>query len=115
MKKKNFFSVDELNNIFSVKLNEIDGLSFVKPSGSYNLLKARLFDLTYPNYLRMARDNYGAQLKGRDGYIIEFFTEKEKANILCEELNLRLNKVLEVRERNIHEYLKSINSSGSTE
>lgn len=61
-------------------------------NGSYNVLGARLFGLKYPDYLRMVRDNYEADLKGKEkGYITFYFSDKVKANKLCAELNKRWN------------------------
>ncbi len=108
---KNFYEVSELNNIYMVRLNEIDGLSFVQPRGSYNILKARLFDISYPNFLRMAKANYGAQLKGRKGIIIEFFTDKAQADKLCKALNTRLNQVLVIRDKQTTEFLNHVKQS----
>ena len=90
---KNFYIVNENDSVFFISYKTLDGLPFFKPSGSYNVLKARLFGLSYASFLRMARDVYGAQLRGREGYSIEYFTSKEKAISFCKELNCRLNQV----------------------
>jgi len=90
---KNYYIVNENNKIFFISCKTLDGLPFFNPSSSYNILKARLFDLTYASFLRMTRDIYGAQLRGKEGYITEFFMNKDKATILCKELNCRLNQL----------------------
>ena len=90
---KNYYIVNENNKIFFISCKTLDGLPFYNAIGSYNVLKARLFDLTYASFLRMARDIYGAQLHGKKGYITEFFVEKNKAIILCKELNCLLNQL----------------------
>lgn len=113
--KKDYFVVEDADNIFTVRLNEIDGLSFVKPRGSYNILKSRLFNITYPDYLRMVQQNYSAQLKGRKGYIVEFFMNKSDADKICKELNCRLNSVLKLREETVHENIKNLINSRPTE
>jgi hypothetical protein len=65
--------------------------------GSYNILAARVFGLPYPDYLRMVRDNYGAVLNGKEGYIIYSFTNKENAHKLVKELNIRWNIITKGR------------------
>ena len=62
--------------------------------GSYNILAARVFGLSYADYLRMIRENYGATLKGKEGYITYTFTVKENAIKLEKELNRRWNIIL---------------------
>lgn len=90
----NYFFVDNHQDVFYIKYRTLDGLPFTCPIGSYNVLKSRLFNETYPDYLRLARNNYGATLRGKVGYMIEIFMDKAKAEKLCKELNRRLNKVL---------------------
>lgn len=67
--------------------------------GSYNLLAARLFGLSYADYLRMVRDNYGAVLNGREGYIIFTIQDKTQAEKLVKELNRRWNIVFKNQVR----------------
>ena len=57
--------------------------------GSYNLLAARVFGLSYPDYLRMVRDNYEAILNGKEGYMLYSFTNKAMGEKLVSELNKR--------------------------
>lgn len=55
------------------------GLSAAIPllnGGSLNILPARLLNLTYPDYLRLCRDAYGADLYGREGYSYPVFKTK---------------------------------------
>lgn len=98
---RNLFIVDEHHGIFYIRyrIPAFEVLPFTCPVGSYNILKARLFNDTYMNFLRIARNNYGAKLRGKVGYMIEVFTEKEKAEKLCLELNKRATKVLNEWEK----------------
>ena len=91
---KNIFFVYDDDKLFTVRFMTLDGLPFLYPRGSYNVLKARLFGLEYAEFLRMARDNYSATLIGQTGYIIEKFKDRNDASKLCVELNKRINQVL---------------------
>ena len=67
-----------------------DGRYFVKISDScftkyfsntpikttWNVLYARIFGLSFPDFLRMARDVYGATLAGKTGLPYFYFTHK---------------------------------------
>lgn len=58
--------------------------------GSYNILPARLMNLSYAQYLRMCRDVYGAEVTGKKTmYPMAFFDSKEQAKSLLEELDKR--------------------------
>lgn len=58
---------------------------------SYWILGSRLFGLSYPNYLRYLRDEYGATLIGRDGIPRFYFKEKKDCEKIIDELNKRFN------------------------
>ena len=90
---KDIFQVETINDTFLIKFKNFNGLPFNKPSGSYNILKARIFNLPYGDYLRVARDQYGATLKGQTGYITELFFQKKDAEKLCKELNIKWNQI----------------------
>jgi len=56
--------------------------------GSYNILPARLFGITYANYLRLARDEYGAVIYGKGtNYPVAYFDDNAKAHLLVKSLN----------------------------
>lgn len=95
MGRRNYYIVDENSGVFFVKLEELEGLPFHNPQGSYNVLKARLFNCWYHEFLKLARDKYHATLKGKKGFIVEFFQKEKDAQMFCKELNSRLNKVLD--------------------
>ena len=93
---KNIFYIQENGGIYWVHYSSLAGLPFKKPCGSYNVLKARLLNLSYGDFLLLARHNYNATLKGRDGgYLVEFFQHIEDAKQFASLLNSRLNKVIE--------------------
>lgn len=64
-------------------------------NSSFNILASRLLCMDYPSFLRMIRQDYGAELHGKTGkYISYSFTDKTKANELAKELNKRWNVLL---------------------
>lgn len=72
-------------------------------TGSYNLICARLMNLTYPQYLRMCRDCFGAEIIGKDSiYPIAYFKRGKEMDALIELLNARANLVLWEREHPDH-------------
>ena len=60
------------------------------PSGSWNLLPARILGISYAEYLRYARDKYNGVLygKGHKYPVVKFKTEND-CRSLCKELLLR--------------------------
>lgn len=58
-------------------------------SGSFNIFPCRLFKLTPAQYLRMVRDEYGATLEGKTGYIGYYFNDTKQCDALVKELNRR--------------------------
>lgn len=68
-------------------------------TGSYNLICARLFNLDYPDYLRMCRDCFGAEIVGKNSmYPVAYFKRSKELDALIELLNARANLVLWERE-----------------
>ena len=64
-------------------------------SGSYNILYARLFGLTYPEFLKMVRDLYNATLYGRgNGYTIFTFENLYDAQKFSNECNNRWKQLI---------------------
>lgn len=67
--------------------------------GSFNVIAARLMGLTYPNYLRMCRDCFGAEIVGKDSmYPVAYFKLSQSLVDLIDNLNARANLVLWERE-----------------
>lgn len=63
--------------------------------GHVGILGARLLQISYPDYLRYCRDNYGAKIVGKKDkvpYLV--FTDKKLAEKLCKELDSRLDIIL---------------------
>ena len=59
--------------------------------GSYNVFNARIMGLTYASYLRMARDLYGAELRGKGHkYPSAYFKNKVDGEKLAKVLDKRL-------------------------
>ena len=68
-------------------------------NGSYNVLAARLLNLSYPDYLRYTRDRLGAELIGRGNkYVIPYFDAKNDVKMLIKVLNKRLEIIMFERE-----------------
>ena len=67
--------------------------------GSFNVICARLFNLDYPDYLRMCRDCFGAEIIGKGSkYPIAYFKRSEELEALIKLLNARATYVLWERE-----------------
>lgn len=62
--------------------------------GSYAVFESRLMMLTYPQYLRLCRDVYGAELYGKNSFPVPYFSDEKKAQLLVDELNKRINELL---------------------
>lgn len=76
-----------------------DNFHLDSTNGSFNVICARLFGITYANYLRMCRDMFGAEIIGKNSlYPIAVFGFTEKLQELLEQLNARANFVLWERE-----------------
>jgi hypothetical protein len=67
--------------------------------GSFNVICARLMNLSYAQYLRFCRDCCGAEIIGKGSkYPIAYFPHGERVQALCRLLNSRANFVLWCRE-----------------
>lgn len=64
---------------------------------SFNVLPARLLDMTYPDYLKYLR-SLGAELRGRTGYPYAIFKDKKSCEEVCKSLNKEWNKIKEYVE-----------------
>ena len=58
-----------------------------KTSGSFNLIAARILGFTYPDYLRYVRDNFNAELRGRQGYSYAIYKNKNDCTGIVKILN----------------------------
>lgn len=67
--------------------------------GSFGVICARLFGITYPDYLRMCRDHFGAEIIGKGSlYPVPYFKRSKELMDLVDQLNARANLVLWERE-----------------
>ena len=56
--------------------------------GSYNVLPARICNLSFPQYLKMCRDVYGAEIIGKEQlYPTAYFNNDSKSKKLVDLLN----------------------------
>ena len=90
---KNYFIIDECAtdpNYQMIKVND-SIVQMGKTAGSWNVLGARLFNISYANYLRLCRDKYGAELRGKNClYVVPYFKKGSHIKDLCIELNKRM-------------------------
>ena len=64
--------------------------NLISTKGSFNVICARLFNISYANYLRLCRDELDAIIVGKDSYYpIAYFKSKEAAQALVNLLNSR--------------------------
>ena len=61
--------------------------------GSYNVLVARVLNLSYPDYLKYCA-SIGAKLRGSEGYAYPSWKERAAADKLCKKLNEEWEKVV---------------------
>lgn len=74
-------------------------------SGSFNVICARLFGLSYAQYLRMCRDIFGAEIYGKNHlYPVAYFNRSKELDALVDQLNMRATFVL--WERDHKDYLE---------
>lgn len=72
-----------------------DNFFLESTEGSYNVICARLFGLSYPEYLRMCRDCFGAEIIGKNSlYPVAYFKRSNELDALIDNLNTRANFVL---------------------
>ena len=84
--------------------------SHLSTTGSFNILAARLLNLSYAQYLRFCRDVAGGEIVGKNTvYPTVYFNKGATTNMLVRLLNSRMNLVVWEREhpdwREHQEYL----------
>ena len=58
---------------------------------TYNILPARIYGLSYPDFLRYGRDKFNGLIIGKNSkYPYLIFKDKKDCNKICQELNKRL-------------------------
>ena len=86
---KAFYNGETLTNSYrTIRFLDHDFIGF-KKLGSFNVIQARLFGLSYPDYLRMLRSEYNATLCGKQGYSYAIFKDSKDCDRICKELNKR--------------------------
>lgn len=61
---------------------------------SLHIICARVLGISYPTFLRLARDQFGATLFGKRGFPIALFPDKNKAHQLADLLNKQTDLIL---------------------
>lgn len=101
MKKEKIFYRDESATQpgkYMIRAN-LDKFYLLSTEGSYNIIGARLMGLTYAQYLRMCRDEFGAEIIGKgSSYPYPVFKLSQGLQDLIDQLNVRANLVLWERE-----------------
>ncbi len=96
-----YFGYDEspyYKGKFVIKINH-KNLPIERTEGSYNILMARVMNLTYASYLRMCRDQLGAEIIGKGHlYPIAYFDKNKIFLQFIELLNRRMEYILLERE-----------------
>lgn len=98
---KKYFYEDELTKdrviiLINYRNTPITGME----SGTAFKIEALLFNLSYPDFLRMARDNYNGTITGKNClYPMLTFQDKAAAGRLVKELNIRMSSVMERWEK----------------
>lgn len=95
---------------YTIRLNFDKFPSQLGTSGSFNLLPARLLNLSYAQYLRFCRDIVGGEIVGKKSiYPVAYFNKTMTTNAFVRLLNSRMNLVVWEREhpdwREHQEYL----------
>lgn len=76
-----------------------DNLHLAYTEGSFNVICARVAGLSYANYLRMCRDQFGAEIVGKGSiYPVAYFKQGDGLTALVDWLNARANLILWERE-----------------
>lgn len=92
----NFFEVEKspYNEKYIIRPIH-DNLPLGTVYGSCNVIAARIMNLSWPQYLIMCRELYGATLIGKNTkYPVALFETEEKAQKLCSILNKRTSTIL---------------------
>lgn len=83
---------------------DFDKFYLTYTEGSYNIICARLMNMSYANYLRFCRDVLGATIIGKGTkYPVALFKKGENLFTFLKLLNARANLVIFERENPNHE------------
>lgn len=102
MKKIEYFVLEESPyrpGKYTIRLDFDKFPSQLSTSGSFNLLPARLLNLSYAQYLRFCRDIVGGEIAGKNKiYPVAYFNKSMTTNAFVRLLNSRMNLVVWERE-----------------
>lgn len=112
MNKVEYFRLEEspyLPGKYTIKIN-FDKMPEMITKGSFNILFARLLNLSYAQYLRFCRDVIGAEIIGKQQmYPVAYFNKTLDTLAFVRMLNMRMGLVIWEREhpdwREHQEYL----------
>lgn len=100
---KNYFYFESRPNEpnqYLIRVN-FERLPLHYTEGSFNLLPARLLNISYANYCRLCRDECNAIIQGKNSlYPIVIFDSKKSSENLLKLLNQRMEEV--IKERNAY-------------
>lgn len=114
---KKYFYEDELaKDRVAILINHRNIPITGMKSGTAFKISALLFNLPYPDFLRMARDNYNGTITGKNClYPMLTFQDKAAAGRLVKELNIRMSFVMERWEKEFNNGTAYIGRSRHTE
>lgn len=81
-----------------IKLDSSKIDNFKYKGGSLAIIQSRVMNMSFPQYCRMCRDCFGAELRGKQGYPSILFLKKDIAMVLCELLNKQFNIIMKERQ-----------------
>jgi hypothetical protein len=88
---------------FVVKINH-EKLPVGFTRGSYNLLAARVMNLSYAQYLRFCRDQLNAEIIGKNNlYPVAYFSNDRTFRAFIELLNKRMELIMYDRKTPVNE------------
>lgn len=95
--RKKIFTVEKspiMEDYYIINVNHED-FHLESTSGSFNIIMARLFCISYADFLRLCRDEYEGEIFGKNTYYpVPYFYKRGLIDQLCAELNARANLVL---------------------
>ena len=74
---------------------KVENLPFKTTEGSLNVLAARVMEISYADFLRLCRDEFGAQILGKGHkYPVAYFELNEPFYAFLKLLNTRMDVIL---------------------
>ena len=84
-------------NKYTININ-FDKFPPMNTEGSFNVLCGRLLGLSYPDYLRMCRDIFEADIIGKGNlYPVPYFDNDESLQIILKLLNKKMELIMKVK------------------